>query len=45
MRSGLLPDVPLVADFLPGFESSPWLGIAAPKDTPGGYYWQAEQGN
>jgi tripartite-type tricarboxylate transporter receptor subunit TctC len=34
MRSGLLPDVPLVADFLPGFEASPWLGIAAPKDTP-----------
>jgi tripartite-type tricarboxylate transporter receptor subunit TctC len=32
MRSGLLPDVPLVADFLPGFESSPWLGMAAPMD-------------
>ena len=33
-RSALLPDIPIVADFLPGFESSPWFGVGAPKDTP-----------
>jgi tripartite-type tricarboxylate transporter receptor subunit TctC len=33
-RSALLPDIPAVADFLPGFESSPWFGLGAPKDTP-----------
>ena len=29
-----LPDVPTVADFLPGFETSAWAGIGAPKNTP-----------
>jgi tripartite-type tricarboxylate transporter receptor subunit TctC len=29
-----LPDVPTVADFLPGFETSAWGGIGAPKNTP-----------
>ena len=29
-----LPDVPTVADFLPGFETSAWAGIGAPKKTP-----------
>jgi tripartite-type tricarboxylate transporter receptor subunit TctC len=33
-RSALLPDIPTVADFLPGFESSPWFGVGVPKDTP-----------
>src|SRR5580692_1379979 len=33
-RSETLPDIPTVADFLPGFESSYWSGIAAPKNTP-----------
>jgi tripartite-type tricarboxylate transporter receptor subunit TctC len=33
-RSDALPDVPTVDDTLPGFESSAWTGIAAPKDTP-----------
>ena len=33
-RSALVPDIPVVADFLPGFESSPWFGVGAPKDTP-----------
>ena len=28
-----LPDVPTVADFLPGFETSAWAGIGAPKNT------------
>ena len=33
-RSELLPDIPTVADFLPGFEASFWIGIGAPKKTP-----------
>jgi tripartite-type tricarboxylate transporter receptor subunit TctC len=28
-----LPDVPVVADFVPGYEASGWLGIGAPKGT------------
>jgi tripartite-type tricarboxylate transporter receptor subunit TctC len=30
-----LPDIPTVGDFVPGFETSAWGGIGAPKDTPG----------
>jgi tripartite-type tricarboxylate transporter receptor subunit TctC len=33
-RSEALPDVPTVGETLPGFESSAWIGIAAPKNTP-----------
>jgi tripartite-type tricarboxylate transporter receptor subunit TctC len=33
-RAKLLPDVPTVAEFLPGYEASTWTGIGAPKDTP-----------
>jgi tripartite-type tricarboxylate transporter receptor subunit TctC len=33
-RSDLLPGVPAVAEFVPGFEYSVWHGIGAPKDTP-----------
>jgi tripartite-type tricarboxylate transporter receptor subunit TctC len=29
-----LPDVPTVADFVPGYEASQWYGFAAPKNTP-----------
>jgi tripartite-type tricarboxylate transporter receptor subunit TctC len=29
-----LPGIPTVADVLPGFESSHWIGITAPKNTP-----------
>jgi tripartite-type tricarboxylate transporter receptor subunit TctC len=29
-----LPDVPTVGDFVPGFETSAWAGIGAPKNTP-----------
>jgi tripartite-type tricarboxylate transporter receptor subunit TctC len=32
-RSEALPDVPTVAEFLPGYEASTWYGIGAPKDT------------
>jgi tripartite-type tricarboxylate transporter receptor subunit TctC len=33
-RSEVLPDLPVVADFLPGYEASAWYGISAPKNTP-----------
>lgn len=33
-RSEALPDVPALAEFIPGFEASQWVGLAAPKDTP-----------
>jgi tripartite-type tricarboxylate transporter receptor subunit TctC len=33
-RSELLPDIPAMAEFLPGYEASQWIGIGAPKDTP-----------
>jgi len=34
MRSEVLPDIPTVADFLPGYEASAWNGVGVPKDTP-----------
>ena len=34
MRSPVLPDVPVVSDFVPNFEASDWYGIVAPKNTP-----------
>ena len=33
-RSELLPDVPTVGDFLPGYEASAWYGVGAPRGTP-----------
>jgi len=33
-RSDVLPDLPTLADFLPGYEASAWYGFAAPKNTP-----------
>jgi len=33
-RAAVLPDLPTVADFVPGYEASAWYGIAAPKGTP-----------
>jgi tripartite-type tricarboxylate transporter receptor subunit TctC len=33
-RSEALPDIPTVAEFLPGFESNFWGGVGAPKNTP-----------
>jgi tripartite-type tricarboxylate transporter receptor subunit TctC len=33
-RAEALPDVPTVADFVPGYESSQWYGVGAPKNTP-----------
>jgi tripartite-type tricarboxylate transporter receptor subunit TctC len=33
-RSEALPDVPTVADFVPGFEASQLYGVCAPRNTP-----------
>jgi tripartite-type tricarboxylate transporter receptor subunit TctC len=33
-RSEALPDLPTVSDFVPGYETSSWSGIGAPKNTP-----------
>jgi len=33
-RSRIFPDVPSVAEFLPGYEAAVWFGIGAPKKTP-----------
>jgi tripartite-type tricarboxylate transporter receptor subunit TctC len=33
-RSEELPDIPTVAEFVPGYEASGWFGIGAPKNTP-----------
>lgn len=34
-RSEVLPELPTVADFLPGYEASAWYGLGAPRRTPG----------
>jgi tripartite-type tricarboxylate transporter receptor subunit TctC len=34
VRSGALPDIPTVGEFVPGYEASLWFGVGAPKDTP-----------
>jgi tripartite-type tricarboxylate transporter receptor subunit TctC len=33
-RCDLLPEVPTVDQFVPGFEAGQWIGIGAPKNTP-----------
>jgi tripartite-type tricarboxylate transporter receptor subunit TctC len=33
-RADVLPELPTVADFVPGYEASQWYGLAAPKNTP-----------
>jgi tripartite-type tricarboxylate transporter receptor subunit TctC len=33
-RADVLPDIPTVGEFLPGYEASGWIGIGAPRRTP-----------
>jgi tripartite-type tricarboxylate transporter receptor subunit TctC len=33
-RLDVLPDIPTLAEFVPGYEASAWYGVGAPKDTP-----------
>src|SRR5262249_9510070 len=32
--SNVLPDLPTVGEFVPGYEASAWFGVGAPKNTP-----------
>jgi tripartite-type tricarboxylate transporter receptor subunit TctC len=34
IRSEALPDLPTVGEFVPGYETSAWYGVGAPKGTP-----------
>jgi tripartite-type tricarboxylate transporter receptor subunit TctC len=33
-RAKVLPDVPTIGEFVPGYEAAGWFGICAPKKTP-----------
>jgi tripartite-type tricarboxylate transporter receptor subunit TctC len=33
-RSPALPDIPAIAEIVPGYEASAWFGVGAPKGTP-----------
>jgi tripartite-type tricarboxylate transporter receptor subunit TctC len=33
-RSEVLPDLPTIAEFVPGYEATGWNGIGAPRNTP-----------
>ena len=33
-RAAVLPDIPTVGEFVPGYEATSWWGIGAPKHTP-----------
>jgi len=35
-RSEALPDIPTISDIVPGYETSNWFGIGAPRNTPVG---------
>ena len=30
----MLPELPTIGDFVPGYEASTWNGVCAPRDTP-----------
>jgi tripartite-type tricarboxylate transporter receptor subunit TctC len=33
-RSQIMPEIPTIAETIPGYESSTWYGVAAPRNTP-----------
>jgi len=33
-RSNVLPDIPTLTEFVPGYEATQWYGVGAPKHTP-----------
>jgi tripartite-type tricarboxylate transporter receptor subunit TctC len=33
-RVEVLPDIPTIGDFVPGYEATQWSGLCAPKNTP-----------
>jgi tripartite-type tricarboxylate transporter receptor subunit TctC len=34
IRSEVLPDIPAIREYVPGYEASSWFGMGAPRDTP-----------
>jgi tripartite-type tricarboxylate transporter receptor subunit TctC len=36
-RSEVLPNIPTISEFVPGYEASYWAGLGAPKNTPAGF--------
>ena len=34
IRSDVMPELPTMAEFIPGYEASTWFGIGAPRKTP-----------
>jgi tripartite-type tricarboxylate transporter receptor subunit TctC len=34
MREEVLPGIPTVGEFVPGYEASQWYGVGVPKNTP-----------
>src|SRR5262245_23331235 len=34
VRSEMLPDIPTVGEFVPGYQASGWIGVGVPKATP-----------
>jgi tripartite-type tricarboxylate transporter receptor subunit TctC len=42
-RQEVLPDIPTVGDFVPGYEASGWQGVGAPKNTPAEIIGEAQQ--
>ena len=42
MRSPALPDVPTVAETVPGYEASAWFGMGAPKGHAAGDHQQTQ---
>ena len=34
VRAEALPDLPTIAEFVPGYEASAWFGAGAPRNTP-----------
>jgi tripartite-type tricarboxylate transporter receptor subunit TctC len=37
MRSEVLPNIPTISEFVPGYEASYWAGLGAPKNTPAAF--------
>jgi tripartite-type tricarboxylate transporter receptor subunit TctC len=34
-RAAVLPEVPSIGEFVPGYDATGWYGVGAPRDTPG----------
>jgi tripartite-type tricarboxylate transporter receptor subunit TctC len=43
-RSNLLPDVPAIGEFVPGYEATSWLGLGAPNNTSADIVEQLNRG-